>query len=123
MYLKLNSIVLLIKFVKGHWWPRVLILHKPLQTNENEKSSVTLPEPTCVLGGEHDHKGLSAEGVCSAGLTAVIIGVTFSHRHRLLPGEEGYYFIKSFTFVLFSVFFSFKVLRCFLGQRGSKKAS
>lgn len=45
-------------------------------------------EPTCIFGGEHDHEGLSHEGVCPTGLTAIIVGVVFGHKHCLFPGEE-----------------------------------
>lgn len=40
-----------------------------------------------MFGGEHDHKGLSAEGVRPTGLAAIVIGVVFSHRHSGVPRE------------------------------------
>lgn len=58
-----------------------------------------------MSGGEHDHKGLSAEGVCTTGLTAIIIGVVFSNRHRLIP-EDGRHYIKTyFAMVLLQLIF------------------
>lgn len=42
-----------------------------------------------MFGGEHDYEGLSVEGVRPTGLTAVIIGVVFSHRHHVLSGGGG----------------------------------
>lgn len=40
-----------------------------------------------MFGGEHDHKGLSDEGVRPTGLAAVVIGVVFSYRRCSFPGE------------------------------------
>lgn len=48
---------------------------------------VLVPELTCISGGEHDHKGFSDERVCPTGLTAIIIGIAFYHRHSVFPGE------------------------------------
>lgn len=50
--------------------------------------SLTLPLPTSICGGEHDDKRLSDEGVCPTGLTAIVTGVAFNHRHHLLPGKR-----------------------------------
>lgn len=58
---------------------------------------------TGLFGGEHDDEGLSAEGVCATGLTAVIVGVVFSHGYCLLPGEERYYLATSAPYDSFIV--------------------
>lgn len=57
-------------------------------------------EPTGIFGGEHDDEGLSVEGVCPTGLTAIIVGVVFNYRHCLLPGEERYFITTSYYFIL-----------------------
>lgn len=54
------------------------------QSQSGRKSYV---ERTCMFGGEHDHKGLSDKGVRPTRLAAVVIGIVFSHRHSVFPGE------------------------------------
>lgn len=48
-----------------------------------------------MIGGEHDDKRLPAEGVRPTGLAAVVVGVVFSHGHRVLSGKWRHLLVTS----------------------------